>query len=156
MVCKHCKFGPKGTFHWTQNSGNFGWFIKWNRLFWFGLTGIFGTSFDGGPVWLVWSFWLVRPKSPFPFDKIVVPSTALLYPAYENNNQTHSGLGQVCATGMYCSIGHVKFPKFQTRFFVEWKAPKFPIPMSIQDQLSFLGNWAPTPPLTQSFSLRNE
>ena len=29
----------------------------------------------------------------------------------------------VCATGMYRSIGHVKFPKFQTRIFVEWKAP---------------------------------
>ena len=29
-------------------------------------------------------------------DKIVVPSTALLYPAYKNNNQTRSGLGQVC------------------------------------------------------------
>ena len=86
-------------------------------------------------------FGVVGPKSPFPFDKIVVPSTALLYPAYKNNNQTHGGLGHVCVTGMYCSIGHVKFPKFQTRFFVElWKAPKFPIPMSVQDQLRFLGN----------------
>ena len=33
------------------------------------------------------------------------------------------GLGRVCATGMYRFIGHVKFPKFQTRIFVEWKAP---------------------------------
>ena len=32
----------------------------------------------------------VGPKCPFPFDKIVVPSTALLYPAYKNNNQTQS------------------------------------------------------------------
>ena len=30
----------------------------------------------------------------------------------------------VCATGMYRSIGHVKFPKFQTGIFVEWKAPR--------------------------------
>ena len=36
----------------------------------------------------------------FPFDKIVVPSTALLYLAYRNNNQTRGGLGQVCATGI--------------------------------------------------------
>ena len=26
-------------------------------------------------------------------DKIVVPSTALLYPSYKNNNQTRGGLG---------------------------------------------------------------
>ena len=59
---------------------------------------------------------------PFHFDKIVFPSTNLLYPAYKNNNQMRSGLGRVCATRMYRSIGHVEFPKFQTRIFVEWKA----------------------------------
>ena len=32
------------------------------------------------------------------------------------------GLGQVCATGMYRSIGQVEFPKLQTGIFVEWKA----------------------------------
>ena len=36
---------------------------------------------------------------PFPFDKIVVPSATLLYPAYKNNNETRSGLDWVCATG---------------------------------------------------------
>ena len=56
--------------------------------------------------------------------KIVVPSTALLYPAYKNKTQMHGGLGQVCATRMYHSIGHMKFLKFQTRIFVEWKALK--------------------------------
>ena len=39
---------------------------------------------------------------------IVVPSTALPYPAlYKNNNQTLGGFGRVFATGMYRSIGHV-------------------------------------------------
>ena len=38
-----------GAFHSTQNSGNFGWFIKWNGPFRFGPTGTFGTSFEGGP-----------------------------------------------------------------------------------------------------------
>ena len=61
-------------------------------------------------------------SGPFPFGKIVFPSTALLYPAYKNNNQTRGGLGRVCATGMYRSIGHVEFPKFQTGIFLEWKA----------------------------------
>ena len=40
-----------------------------------------------------------------------------------HNNKTRGGLGRVYATGMYHSIEHVKFPKFQTRIFVEWKAP---------------------------------
>ena len=150
MVCKHCEFYRKGTFHSTQNSGNFGWYIKSNRPFRFGLTRIFRTS--GGPLWLVRSFRSLGPKSPFQFDKIVVPSTSFLFPAYENNNQTHGGLGWVCATGMYHSIGHMKFLKFQTRFF----SLTFPISLSVQDQLRFLGDWPPTPPLSQSFSLRNE
>ena len=128
MVCKHCEFYRKGTFHSTQNSGNFGWYIKSNRPFRFGLTRIFRTS--GGPLWLVRSFRLLGPKSPFQFDKIVVPSTSFLFPAYENNNQTHGGLGWVCATGMYHSIGHMKFLKFQTRFF----PLTFPISLSVQDQ----------------------
>ena len=57
--------------------------MKWNGPFRFGPTGIFGTSFEGGPLWLVWSFRLVGPKCRFPFAKIVVPSTALFYPAYK-------------------------------------------------------------------------
>ena len=40
-----------------------------------------------------------------------------------HHNKTRGGLGRVCATGMYRSIEHVKFPKFQTGIFVEWKAP---------------------------------
>ena len=36
------------------------------------------------------------------------PSTPLLY---------------VFVIGMYLSIEHVKFPKFETGIFVEWKAP---------------------------------
>ena len=40
-----------------------------------------------------------------------------------HNNKTRGGLGRVCATGMYRSTEHVKFPKFQTGIFVEWKAP---------------------------------
>ena len=33
----------------------------------------------------------------------------------------HGGLGWVCVTGMYRSIGHVKFPKCRTGILVEWK-----------------------------------
>ena len=45
------------------------------------LTIIFEVSFEAGPLWLVWLFWQVRPKCPFQFDKTVIPSTALQYPA---------------------------------------------------------------------------
>ena len=61
-----------------------------------------------------------RTKISLSIWHIVVPSTALLYPGYKNNNQTHDGLGRVCATWMYRFIRHVKFPNFQT---LEWKAP---------------------------------
>ena len=76
-----------------------------------------------------------RSKCTFPFDQIVVPSTALLYPAYKNNNQTRGGLGRVCATGMYRSIGHVKFPKFQTAIFVVWKVPRNSLNRAFQIEL---------------------
>ena len=62
---------------------------------------------------------------PFRLTKLLSPgSTALLYPAFKNNNQTRGGLGRVCATEMYHSIEHVKFPKFRTAVSVEWKANK--------------------------------
>ena len=62
----------------------------------------------------------------YKIDKIVVLSTALLYPAYKNNNQTRGGLGRVCAIEMYRSIGHVEFPKFQTGIFsLNGKGPWF-------------------------------
>jgi len=102
---------------------NSGWYIKWNGSFRFGPTGIFGTIFEGGPLWPVKSFRSVGPKCPFLFLKIVVPSPALLYPAYKNNNQTRGDLGRVCTTGMYRPIKHVEFPKFQSGIFAESKAP---------------------------------
>ena len=43
-------------------------------------------------LYVVWSFWSVGLKCPSPFDKTVVPSTALLYPAYKNNNMLGLGL----------------------------------------------------------------
>jgi len=124
FVLRHLVINTKGAFHSTQNSGNFGWYIKWYRSLRFSPIGIFGTSFEGDPLWRVRLFRSVGPVGPFPFDTIVVPSTALLYPACTNNNQTHGGLNQVCATRMHRFIGHVEFPKFQSRIFVEWKRPK--------------------------------
>ena len=117
------KMESVGAFHSTQNSGNFGWFIKWNGPFWFGPAGIFGTSFEVGPLWPVWLFRPVGRKCPSPFDKIVVPVLLFWILLIKKNNQTRGGLDRVCAPGMYRSTGHVKFPKFQTRIFVEWKAP---------------------------------
>ena len=72
-TAQHRDHATQGAFHSIQNSGHFGWYIKWNGPFRFGPTEIFGTSFEGGPLWPVWSFQSVRPKCPFPFDKIVVP-----------------------------------------------------------------------------------
>ena len=65
----------------------------------------------------------VGPQCPFPFDKIVVPSTALLYPAYKNNNQTRGGLSRVCTTGM-CPLSKWNFRNFKPEFFLNGKRPK--------------------------------
>ena len=97
----------RGAFHSTQSSGNFGWYIKWNGPFRFGLTGIFGTSFEGSPLWPD------QPKCPFPFDKIVPPIPLICILLTRTIT-----MGWVYATRMYRSIGHVKF---QASFFVEWK-----------------------------------
>ena len=43
----------------------------------------------------------------------------------EGTNKTRGGLGRVCATGMYRSIEHVKFPKFQTGILLNGKRPRF-------------------------------
>ena len=112
-----------GAFHSTQNSGNFGsGYIKWNGPFRFDPTqGIFKTSFE--VVDFDRSFRSILTKFPFPFVKLVVPSTSRLYPAYKNNYRTRGGLVQVCATGIYRSIRLVKFPKFPMGIFVQWKVP---------------------------------
>ena len=79
--------------------------------------------FEGGPLSPVWSFRSVGPKCSFPFDKIVVPSTAPLYAGYKNNNQMRGGLGRVCATRMYRSIGLVNFRNFKSEFLLNGKRP---------------------------------
>ena len=79
--------------------------IKWNKPFRFGPTEYLGPPLKVGGT-----------ESPFPFDKIVVPSTALLHPAYKNNNQRGGGLGRVCATGMYRSLGTWNFRNFKPEF----------------------------------------
>ena len=45
-----------------------------------------------------------------------------------------SGLGRVCANGMYHAIGYVECPKFQTGIFFEWKAPQI---LPLQQNLQF-------------------
>ena len=51
-----------------------------------------------------------------------------------------SGLGRVCATAMYISIGHMEFPKFQTGIFVEWKAPLNLNPSCLH-KMSYFGDY---------------
>ena len=60
-----------GTFHSTQNYGNFGWYIKWNGPFQFGQIGIFGTTFEGGPLISVGR----TEMSPVPLFRILLTKT---------------------------------------------------------------------------------
>ena len=106
----------EGAFHSTQNSRNFG-LVHQNGMDHFSLVQLECSGPALKVVHFDWSGYLCRSvglKCPVPFDKLVVPSTTLLYPPYKNNNQTRSGLGWVCATRMYHFIGHMEFPKFQT------------------------------------------
>ena len=63
---------------------------------------------------LAWGDFHARSR----FDRSTTPeekwgtTRKLLYPTYKSNNQTRGGLGRVCATGMYRSIGLMEFPKF--------------------------------------------
>ena len=59
-------------------------------------------------------FWLNGKR---PLSKLLSPVPLFCILLTRLNNQTHGGLGRVCATGMYRSNGHVEFPKFQTEFF---------------------------------------
>lgn len=75
----------QGAFHSPLNSGIF--FIKsngMNRFSLVGLTGVFtwNTCTD-------LAFWLVG-YVPFHLTKILIPSTTLLHPAYNYNNQMHA------------------------------------------------------------------
>ena len=112
----HFPFSPKFWKFWSET--------QCNGPFWFAPTGVFGTSFQGGPLQSAQSFQLVRRKCPFSFVKIAVSSTIHLHPAYNNNNQMRGGLGLICAARMYPSIGHMEFPKFHKKIFVEWKVPQ--------------------------------
>ena len=49
------------------------------------------------------------------------PSTAVLYPAHKNNNQTRGGLGRVCATRM----GTRNFRNFKSEFLLNGKRRPF-------------------------------
>ena len=40
-------------------------------------------------------------------------------------NQVLGGLGRVSASGIYRSNGHMEFPKFKPKFFLNGRRPKF-------------------------------
>ena len=77
----------------------------------FGPTRIIATTFEDGPLWPVWSF-----HCPFPFDKIVVSSTALLHPM-----PTFSGLGQISSADCIISFREWNFQNFNPEFLLNRK-----------------------------------
>ena len=60
------------------------------------------TNFEGGPLLPVWSFRSVGPKYPFPFDKIVVPSTALFI--LLTRTITKRAVAWVGSVQSYCAV----------------------------------------------------
>ena len=115
-----------GAFHATQKSGNFSWYIKWNQPFWFGPTRILGSSFEGGPLWLVWSFQFVGPKCPFPFDKIVSPQyRSFVSCILLTRTITKCAVAWVGSVQPECTIplGTWNFRNFKLEFLLNGKFP---------------------------------
>ena len=67
----------------------------------------------------------MKPKCPFPFDKIVVPRTALLYPAYKNNNKRV--VARVRSVQRECTgpLGTWNYQNFKPEFLLNGKRPSF-------------------------------
>ena len=111
-------------------------------------TRILGTSFEGGPLWLVWSYTFrsVGSKCPFPFKKIVVLTIVFLYPAYKRNNQTCGGLGRVCTTGVYLPLSPWNLLNFKPEFLLNGECPMllFVDPSTIVSQsgIGFCNSWS--------------
>ena len=105
----------QGAFHSAQNSGNV---CQESNI-----TDHFGTvrpEYLGPGLWR-WFMHFDR-NVPHHLTTIVAPCTSPLYPVYEYNNQTRGGLGRVCSTGMYLSVGN--FRNFNTNFLLNVKPPK--------------------------------
>ena len=97
--------------------------IKWNGSFWFGPTGIFGTTFDRSA-----HFRQIGLKGPFPFDKIIVPSVTFLHPSYKNWISKRAVAwvrsGQLECTVPWTPLG-MEFPNFRGKpaFLLKGKHP---------------------------------
>ena len=127
MVCKHCKFGPKGTFHWTQNSGNFGWFIKINGIDYFGLVwpeysepALMVVHFD-------WSghFGWSDQKVPFHLTKLLSPVP--LFCILLTRTITKRIVAWVRSVQPECTVplGTWNFRNFKPDFLLNGKRPNF-------------------------------
>ena len=118
----------QGSFPFSPEFRKFQLEIKlWNGPFRFGPTAIFGTTFEGGLHWdRPGHFCRSYRNVPFHFTKLLSTVPLLWVLLTITITKRAGGLGRVCATGIYCSIGLVKYPNFHKRIFVEWKnAPKF-------------------------------
>ena len=69
------------------------------------------------------SFLSIVPKCPFPFDKIVVRSTAPLSPADNYNNQTRGWLGSGLCNRDVLFDQACEMSEFSQANFFEWKVP---------------------------------
>ena len=93
------------------------------RPFSFILTKIFETSFEGGPLWLVWLFGRSDQNVPFNLTKLL--SSVLLFCILLTRTITKCPVAWVGSVQAECrrSTWHMKFLKFQTKFLLNGKHP---------------------------------
>ena len=108
---------------------------KWNGPFWLGPTGIFGATFDGHHFDRSADFDREGGGWPFPFDKIIVSSTALLHPAFKNNNQMCGCLGRV---GGISEISNKNFYWMESALYTCFSKEEFQMPQA-QDNYRMRG-----------------
>ena len=119
-----------GAFRSARKFRNFPLEIKWNGPFRFGPTGIFVTTFEGGPVHFDRSAGhfgrSVGQNCPFPFDKIVVPAVPL-FCILLTRTITKRAVAWVGFVQPECAVplGMWNFRNFKPEFLLKVKRPRF-------------------------------
>ena len=96
------------------------------KIIQFILTRIFEVSFEGGPLWLVWLFWQVKPKTSLSIWQNCCPQYCSSVSCWQLlctlNKYAVAWVGSVQQECRW-SIWHMEFLKFQTKFLLNGKHP---------------------------------
>ena len=103
--------------------------MEWTISVCTGQTGIFGTGFEDGPFWLVWSFWSVGLKCPFSISQNCCSQNrsfvSCLQEQWANMQWLGSGLCNWNVHNCTVPLGTWNFRNFKPEFLLNGKHPEF-------------------------------